>query len=111
MSKKAKKIKLTATQTIQVWNILAGKESSNPHYTAWVKRLVSYMKPEVELWNGLTKEEREVVKDSTLCYPVDKIEAKNLPELIYEEEAELLSLIAEGKIKPYESQLKKALNG
>lgn len=106
------KIKLTATETVQVWNYLNDAydlKKQDPIFTGWFKRLMTYMKPEIEIWNSLTIEERKANSDIQLSYPVDKIKAEHLPEVITKNEVEVLQKIAEGDIKVYESQLSKKL--
>lgn len=106
------KIKLTAQETVFVWNILNEKyelRKDDPVFKVWFQRLTSYMKPEIEIWNGLNEKERLANGAIELSFPVDKIEAEHMPELITKNEADILKKVVEGDIKVYESQLQKQL--
>ena len=107
------KIRMTAWNMVQVWNLLGdlSPASDNPRFTGWAKRLFLYMEPEVKLWNELSLEERDSLQQSELSFPVEKLKAEYLPDIITEEMADVLEPVIDGEITPYEPQLKKMLNG
>lgn len=105
------KIKLTALQTIEIWNLLSDLDglSRSPEFTGWVKRLVAYMRPEVKIWNSLSIEERKPIVENELQYPVEKINAEFLPDVITQEQAKVLEPVVDGEIQIYRSQLEQQI--
>lgn len=105
------KIKLNPLPTVYIFNKLKELKplSNDPVFTAWAHRLLAYMKPEVIMWNELTLDERKTILDDELEFPVQPIEAKHLPDVLVQDDIELLQLVTEGEIKPCESQIQKKL--
>lgn len=108
---KPSKIKLTPIQTIELWNLLSDLHelSKAPEFTGWTKRIMAYMRPEVKIWNSLSIEERRPIVENELQYPVEKINACFLPDVISQEQARVLEPVVDGEIQIYRSQLEQQI--
>lgn len=106
-------MKVTATQTVQLWNCLNQLlEINDPHpFFGYAKRLcVVYLRKEVELWNSLSIAEREAIMNEKIEIPVRKVKLNELPPFIPDEAYQALEPIIDGKIpEPQPAQLAKLL--
>jgi|SRR5690625_2613850 len=107
-------MKVTATQTVQLWNCLNQlPEINDPHsFFVYANLLCAvYLRKEVELWNSLTIDERQAIMNEEIEIPVRKVKLDELPPFIPDEAYQALEPIIDGKIpEPQPAQLAKLIS-
>lgn len=78
--------KLTPPQIVQIWNAINAVLSTNDRlptkFDYHTKRFMRNVKSEIEVWNGLSVEEREGLMDEEIEVPISQFSINDMPEYI-----------------------------